>query len=385
MLASKVSPSRRQLSLAGLRDRRRHLASMGPRSKSHEPSRGAPANRPARPITSYDVGRLAGVSQSAVSRCFKPGASVSRQMRERVTRAARELGYTPNAIARSLITRRSHLAGVLISNLTNLYYPEVLSELSQRFLKRGIRLLLFTLPHESDVDDVLDQLWGYRVDGVIAAARLSPRQVAMFEQRHIPLVFFNRYLRERPVNAVCCDQAGGTEMLVSRLAAAGHRRFGIIAGPPDSVVGRERTETAVACLAQLGITAVKMVGGNYDYESGVRGLHELVKAFKGHPDAVICANDVMALGCIDTARTDLRLAVPQQLSVVGFDGVAPAGWLSYQLTTLRQPVQRMAEAAVSMLLECIEEPDRPPERRVFAASLVPGRSARLGESPSTGH
>ncbi|MBM4419326.1 MAG: LacI family transcriptional regulator [Chloroflexi bacterium] len=357
---------------------------MGRRSKSHETVAAGGTRRPTRAITSYDVARRAGVSQSAVSRCFKPGASVSRQMRERVARVARELGYTPNAIARSLITRRSHLAGVLISNLTNLYYPEVLSELSQRFVHRGIRLLLFTLPRESDVDQVLDQFWSYRVDGVISAARLSLQQVAMFDQRQMPLVFFNRYLKERPVNAVCCDQAGGAEMLVTRLAAAGHRRFGIIGGPPDSVVGRERTESAQARLAQLGITAVKTVGGNYDYESGGRGLLELSKAFKGHPDAVICANDVMALGCIDFARTDLRLAVPERLSVVGFDGVAPAGWRSYQLTTLRQPVQRMAEAAVSMLLDCIEEPGRPPERRVFTASLVEGGSARLGDGQSSG-
>jgi DNA-binding LacI/PurR family transcriptional regulator len=328
-------------------------------------------------VTSYDVARRAGVSQSAVSRCFKEGGSVSAKTRERVARAARELGYTPNAMARSLITRRSNLVGVLISNLTNLYYPEALSELSQRFSQRGVRLLLFTLRHERDVDEVLDQLWGYRVDGVIAAARLSGTQVALFEQRHVPLVFFNRYLKERPVNAVCCDQAGAATMIVSRLVAAGHRRFGIIAGPRDSVVGEERAHATLAQLTELGISSVRMVRGSYDYESGANGLHELVRAFRSAPDAVVCANDVMALGCMDAARQDLKLAVPADLSVVGFDGVAPARWLSYGLTTLKQPVRRMAEAAVSMLLECVDEPERPPERRVFTASLVEGRSARL--------
>lgn len=336
----------------------------------------------ARPVTSYDVARLAGVSQSAVSRCFKPGASVSARMRERVTRAAKELGYTPNAMARSLITRRSHLAGVLISNLTNLYYPEALSELGQGFSRHGVRLLLFTLPHESDVDVVLDQLWEYRVDGVIAAARLSSEQVAQFEQRHIPLVFFNRYLKDRPSNAVCCDQAGAAALIVSRLVAAGHRRFGIISGPADSVVGEERRESAIARLTELGISAVKTVRGRYDYESGAHGLQELVRAFRGAPDAVICANDVMALGCIDAAREDLGLSVPDQISVVGFDGVAPGRWRSYALTTLRQPVRRMAEAAVALLLDCVEEPGRPPERRVFSATLIEGQSARLGD-PAT--
>ena len=293
-------------------------------------------------------------------------------------KAARELGYTPNGIARSLITRRSHSVAVLISNLTNLYYPEVLSELSQRFSAQGIRVLLFTLPHESDVDRMLDQVWQYRVDGVVAAARLSSAQVAGFEERGVPLVFYNRSLGDSLVNAVCCDQIEGARMLTSRLFAAGHRRFGMIGGPPDSAVGEERTHASLGRLAELGLDRVPVVRGNYDYESGARGLHEITRMLGGPPEAVICANDVMAIGCIDASRYDLRLAVPKQISVVGFDGVAPSTWRSYDLTTMRQPVQRMAEAAVSLLLSCIGERSRPPERRVFAGVLVEGSSARLG-------
>ncbi|MEO5897530.1 MAG: LacI family DNA-binding transcriptional regulator [Vicinamibacterales bacterium] len=351
---------------------RRDADQRRPVSRAPGPGRGQ------RAVTSYDVALRAGVSQSAVSRCFKPGAAVSAKMRKRVMQAARDLGYTPNAIARSLIKGRSHLVGVLISNLTNLYYPEVLSELSQRFLQRGIRVLLFTLPHESDIDLTLDQIWQYRVDGVIAAARLSPEQVGVFERRHLPLVFYNRYLKDRPVNAVCCDQLEGAGMLASRLVAAGHRRFGIISGPPDSVVGEERTRGSLARLNELGIDHVPVVRGDYDYDSGVRGLLEITRMLKTPPEAVICANDVMALGCIDAARYELKRSIPRQISIVGFDGIAPAGWRSYGLTTIRQPVQRMAEAAVSMLIECIDEPDRPPEKRVFAGTLVRGESARLG-------
>ena len=121
-------------------------------------------------VTSYDVAARAGVSQSAVSWCFKPGASVSAATRARVLKAAKELDYVPNAMARGLITRRSNLVAVLISNLTNLYYSEVLSELCQQFEKRGMRVLLFTLPHEADVDKMLAYVWEYKVDGVVAAA-----------------------------------------------------------------------------------------------------------------------------------------------------------------------------------------------------------------------
>ena len=328
--------------------------------------------------TSYDVAQRAGVSQSAVSRCFKPGASASAKMRARVKRVARELGYSPNAIARSLITRRSNLVAILISNLTNLYYPEVLSELSQQFSLRGIRVLLFTLQHESDVDETLEQVWQYQVDGVIAAARLSVPQVDMFAKRGTPLVFYNRYLVERPVSAVCCEQFDGARLLVSRLAAAGHRKFGIISGPEDSVVGQERTRGAVRRLRELKLPAAAIVEGSYDYASGASGLRAIVQQLGGAPDAVVCGNDVMAIGCIDVARYELKLNVPRQISVVGFDGVAPSTWASYRLTTLRQPVQQMAEAAASMLIARIGVPEVLPEKRVFTAQFIEGASARLG-------
>jgi DNA-binding LacI/PurR family transcriptional regulator len=335
------------------------------------------ASTPGR-ATSYDVALRAGVSQSAVSRCFKPGASASAKMRERVMRAARELGYTPNAIARSLITRRSNLIAVIISNLTNLYYPEVLAELSARSSARGIRVLLFTLPTESEIDQVLEQVWQYRVDGVISAARLSPQQTALFDKHGVPLIFYNRYLRDTPVSAVFCDQTDGARALVQRLYQADHRRFGIIAGPVDSVVGQERVQASIERLNKLGITEVPVVPGAYDYESGINGLHELVRRMHRPPQAVICANDVMAIGCMDAARFDFGLEVPKKISIVGFDGVGPAAWASYRLTTLRQPVQRMAEIAVTMLMDRIENPGQPPERRVLSGQLVEGTSARLG-------
>ncbi|WP_306392457.1 LacI family DNA-binding transcriptional regulator [Telluria beijingensis] len=336
------------------------------------------AGKPHVNVTSYDVALLAGVSQSAVSRCFKEGAAVSDKMRARVMKAADELGYTPNLIARSLITRRSNLVAILISNLTNLYYPEVLSELSQQFAANGMRILLFTLPHEGDIDRVLAQVWEYQVAGVIAAARLTPKQVAEFERRRIPLVMYNRTLRDKAVNAVVCDQIEGARTLVSRLAAAGHKRFAIIDGPGDSVVGQERTRGAVERLAELKLRAPVIVAGNYDYESGVNGLREIIAQMGRAPDAIICGNDVMAIGCVDAARHEFRIAVPAKLSVAGFDGVEPSTWMSYNLTTLRQPVQKMTQAAAGLLTSLIDNPDGAPEKRSFSAQFIEGGTARLG-------
>jgi DNA-binding LacI/PurR family transcriptional regulator len=337
-----------------------------------------PIEMPAgRLVTSHDVARRAGVSQSAVSRCFKPGASASAKMRERVRRVAEEMGYTPNAIARSLITRRSNLVAVLISNLTSLYYPEVLSELSAHASAHGERVLLFALPHESDVDETMDQIMQYQVDGVIAAVRLSREQLESFARRHIPVVFFNRYLRDIPVNAVCCDQVDGARMLVTRLHEVGLRRFSVIAGPKDSVVGEERVKATLDKLAEFNIRHVPVVRGGYDYESGRDGLHQLVKGVPKPPQVAVCANDLMAIGCIDAARFDLGLKVPEDLSVVGFDGVGPSTWASHRITTIRQPVKRMAEATLTLLMDRINNPSMPPEKRILAGQLIEGNSARL--------
>jgi len=326
--------------------------------------------------TSYDVAQRAGVSQSAVSRCFRPGSSIAPKTRARVVAAAQELGYIPNAMASGLITKRSNLVAVLISNLTNLYYPEVLAELTRRLSDRGIRVLLFALQAESDVDAMLDQVWRYRVDGAIVAARLSPSQLRDFARHRVPVVLYNRFGEGEPVPSVGCDSVGGERQLVERLVAAGHGVFGIITGPDDSYVSQERVRGAQQRLQELGRQAL-LVEGRFDYESGGLGLRQLMALSERKLDALICANDLMAIGAVDCARLEYDLRVPQDLSIVGFDGVAPALWSSYKLTTVRQPVRRMTEAAVAMLIERIEDPELPPEVRTFAGQFINGASARL--------
>ena len=334
-----------------------------------------------RRVTSYDVALLAGVSQSAVSRCFKPGASVSQATHAKVMQAAITLDYIPNAAARSLITRRSNLVAVIISNLASLYYPQVLSDLSQQIARQGKRLLLFTLEREADIGKVLSDVWQYQVDGAIVAAGLSDEQMAEFGRREVPLVLFNRSPREHAVHAVLCDQAEAARLLVSRLAEAGHRQFAIIDGPGDSVVAQERKAGVLDRLLSLGLPAPIVVSGNYDYASGGGGLRKVIDRLGRVPDAVICGNDIMAIGCLDTARHQLGIQVPLQMSVAGFDALEASGWLSYDITTLRQPVQKMATDAVAMLGELMERRGGNAERRRYCSYLVEGSTARLSSEP----
>lgn len=170
-------------------------------------------------------------------------------------------------------------------------------------------------------------------------------------------------------------------MLIDRLVAAGHRRFGIIKGPSDSAVSSQRVDEAVTRLNAKGIDDVTLVDGDFDYEIGRRAFHTLVERAGGVPDAVVCANDMMAIGCMDAARFDLALRVPEDLSIVGFDGMAQAYWASYDLATIRQPTQAMVEAAVDMLMARVDNPELATEKRMFSGELVRGSSARF-TSPS---
>lgn len=326
-------------------------------------------------VTSYDVAERAGVSQSAVSRCFTPRGGVSKATRAKVMAAVDALGYRPNAIARSLITQRSNMVAIILANIG--YHPEYTAQLSRSLTDRGLHVLLFTIDHECDADAVIDQIWQYRVDGVIAGVGLSAAHIGMLADRGTPLVFLNRMYPNSAVNSVCCDQIAGERLLVDRLVESGHRTFGIIGGPQDAAVSGERIAGARGRLRELEIDDVRVVNAEYEYEGGKRGLRELVAGTGRVPDAVICASDMLAIGCIDEARFGMGLTVPQDVSVVGFDGMSQAYWSSYDLVTVRQPLQTMVEAAVDMLLARVVDTSLGAEKRVFSGELVVGSSARL--------
>jgi len=323
--------------------------------------------------TSYDVARLAGVSQSAVSRCFKPGASVSKKMRDKVMAAAKELHYQPNAIARGLITRRSNLVAVLVSSQMNFYYPEVLFQLTDRFSEQGLRVLLFTISEEDDVEESLNQIWQYQADGVISASYLSIEQHKVLEERQIPVVMFNRYFDGYPTNSIWCDPSSSTEDMVKHLIDFGHKKFGLLEGPAYSMVNKERMRLVRETLAKCNGKIVCEARGDYRYESAAAATQELMAASQ-KPTAIIAANDMMAMGALDELKNVMGRSVPGDVSVVGFDGIGAARFASYELTTIRQPIGRMADAAVSMLMARVEKPDLSVEKRVLTGELIQGTS-----------
>lgn len=324
--------------------------------------------------TSYDVARLAGVSQSAVSRCFKPGASVSKKMRDKVMTAATELNYQPNAIARGLITRRSNLVAVIVSLQMNFYYPEVLFQLTDQFSDENMRVMLFNVNNEADVEKHLNQVWQYQADGVISASHLSVEQHKKLEDNHIPVVMFNRFFAEYPSTYVWCDTRSAAQDMIDHLIEFGHKNFALLKGPEDSMVSRERMENVRQALKAHGLDPVCEASGNYRYESAAAAVQEIRNAGK-KVTAIVAANDMMAMGALDEIRNVMGLSVPGDVSVVGFDGINAGRFASYELTTIRQPIGRMSDAAVTMLMARIEKPELSNEKHVLTGSFLQGTSS----------
>lgn len=265
---------------------------------------------------------------------------------------------------------------LLVARATMLAYPELLPELAGRLERRGYRAALSVLEHEGDVDGALQRAVAPGIVGVIAAALPSLTEVFALEKAGLPLLLYNCFTPSVRAAVVSCNHRECGFAIAMRLRNAGHRRFGIIASPPDSLVGRERVAGVIEALEQSRAKEFVVEAGDFSYESGQAALDRIFAAVPRRPTAIIAANDAMAIGAMERARA-LDIRVPRQISFVGFDGIGVARWPAYQLTTMRQPLRRMAEAAAEAIVERIEFPERPPETRLFAGELITGRSARL--------
>jgi DNA-binding LacI/PurR family transcriptional regulator len=273
-----------------------------------------------------------------------------------------------------MITNR--LIGFVVARATTTAYPELLPELLARLEVGGFQAVLFLIDHEGDADAALERARRFGLAGFICAALPSESQMAALRAEGVPLLLYNCHARKPTVDSVSCDHAACGRALAELLLEGGHRRFGVIASPGDSLVGVERVAGVEAALRAGRALAAEVEAGDYTYESGAEALDALFARMRPRPSAVIAANDAMALGAIDRARA-LQVRMPRDLSVVGIDGALMGQLPSYGLTTIRQPLAQMAQSAVSLLTARIARPDGPAEIRLFGGELIPGRTVRL--------
>lgn len=332
------------------------------------------------PSTAKEVARLARVSQSAVSRAFTPGASVSPLARERIMEAARKLGYRPNALARSLIKGRSRLIGVIVAYMENQFYPEVLEAISRSLQALDYRVILFTADSKGSVDPAFHSILNYRVDGVILASAMLSSELASECLAHgVPVVLFNRKTTSAQHSSVTGDNRRGATHIAAFLAAGGHERFGFIAGIETSSTSRDREAGYRFWLRKEGFVEPVRSVGNYEFSQSGAAARELLSR-KTRPDAIFCANDHTAIAAIEVARHEFGLNVGRDISIVGFDDVGAARWPSYGLTTFSQPVTPMVEKTIAILMDLIEGRSQKPSSAVIRGELAVRSSARIPET-----
>jgi len=332
----------------------------------------------AKKITSVEVAKLAGVSQSAVSRVFTPGASVSKKTKEKVHSAAAELGYRPNVLARSLITGRSRIIGLVVAYLDNYFYPEAVELLSNALQKKGYHVLVFMASKTAgNIDHVFEEMLDYQVDGVIAASvALSSDLAARCNAAGVPVVLFNRAQDDERLSAVTSDNIDGGQKVAKFLIAGGHKRLGYIAGWEGASTQRDREVGFIEEMKKHGRSLFARELGNFNTGEARKAARKMFTA-KEIPDAVFVANDHMAFIAMDVIRFELGLKIPEQVSVVGYDDVPVASWSAYDLTTVRQAANQMVAETVSFLLECIEDRKTNPRQIQIKGPLIVRGSAKI--------
>ncbi|MDG2528901.1 LacI family DNA-binding transcriptional regulator [Caulobacter endophyticus] len=302
-----------------------------------------------RPPSSTDVARAAGVSQSAVSRAFTPGARIAEATRARILEAAEALGYRPNLLPKILQTNRSGIVAVVVGGFYNPYFAMTLEAFSKALTAAGRQMMLVRVDSDRILDGVVDQLAGYRVDAVVSALALTSQAAAdQLSKLRIPIVTLNSDLAGDWIRSVSSDNFAAGVAAARLLRERGGTRFGFVAGPADSPAQVAREAGFAHGLAELGMASAMRAGGGYDYASGARAARDLFSGGE-RPDALFCANDLAAFGVIDVLREDFGLGAPGEVLLVGYDNLDMAAWAPYRLTSFDQDIQAHVAAAMELL------------------------------------
>jgi len=356
----------------------RERRTMPPRTELRKLNRQLPGPSPSRVsraqvgrVTAKEVAEFAGVSISAVGRVFTKGASVSAAMRSKVLDATRSLGYQPNLLARSLMTKRTELVGLISNNFDNPAYMEIFDLFTRRLQEHGLRPLLVNLTDGVPPNGALEMLQQYSVDGVIVASSPLHREfAAACANTPIPVVqAFGRPAGRFAISAVGADNVQGGRVAADLLCERRYRRIAFLGGPQSATSTWDRLKGFRRRLLAEGLRPVAEVyGASFSYEVGNAMMRRLLK--DSHDiDAVFCGDDIIAMGAIDACRDD-GVSVPGDLGIVGFDDMPMASWSAYNLTTVRQPIADIIVTAVELILSIIDQPDRVAERRLFACEGV---------------
>lgn len=330
-------------------------------------------------VTATDVARLAGVSQATVSRVFSKNCKIriNPDSRKRVLAAAEQLGYIPNAIAQIMTSGRSGIIGIVVSSYFNLFYYQILQTLTNLLIQQGLRTMVFTSDPKENLNELMQHLYQYQVDGVIVtSSALSHQLTAEWTHKGMPVVLLNGYLEGLPISAAQSDQFGSGRMMAEYLVRTGHHRFAYVSSensPHKNYIPRQ--EGFLAGLRAHGAGGCRVVPAGYSYESGLEA-GRLLLADAHPPDAIFCSGDLNALGVIDAVREKPSLKLGCDISVTGYDAPILPALHAYPLTGLTQQTEQLCADCVRLLQDLIRQPDLPPQVVTRAMTLTIRGSSR---------
>ena len=272
-------------------------------------------------------------------------------------------------LARSLITRRTNMIALMTGDMSNPHYARTINAFSLGLQARGLHVLLFSLIDGQSVEEAVEEVLKYRIDGVIMiSAALSADVGEVCAKVGVPVVLYNRYVRQQNISSVRIENFECGGRIADLLVDLDHDRIAFIAGTRVDPTSSDREAGFIHRLAERGMKIIARAEGDFTFDGGGDAMRALLD--EARPTAVFAASDLMAFGAMDTARHALGLKVPDDISFVGFDDLPTAAWPSYDLTTIRQPVEIMAEAALNLLLERIANASVQPKTMLVPGELV---------------
>ncbi|MGR5117813.1 LacI family DNA-binding transcriptional regulator [Vibrio astriarenae] len=314
-------------------------------------------SNPKLPVTSKDVAKLAGVSQSTVSRVFVPGSSVAEKTKQKVYEAAKALNYRPNAFARSLTTNESKLIGLVFPDADYPIHMKTLQLISSELQKQGYSAVL--IPWQMDATDThtIPNIFQYRVDAVIAAS--ATMNTALYEEcaeLNIPIVQYARVVEGTKSSYVVSDNYSAGQKAAEIFHQANVKSAVYLTGEVPTFTNGERQTGFCTEFEALTGRKARVVEADYDYQESIEPIRRLL-AEAERPDAFFCATDNLAMALMDVARHEFNLSVPQDIKIIGFDDIPQAKWISYELSTFSQDFARLARESVKIIVNQIQEND----------------------------
>ncbi|HTT22224.1 MAG TPA: LacI family DNA-binding transcriptional regulator [Candidatus Sulfotelmatobacter sp.] len=327
-----------------------------------------------------EIARRAKVSTATVSRAINRVPTVDPQLSKRVWKVVEELGYFPNTQARALVSGRSRIFGLIVSEITNPFFPEIVQTFENLAVENNYEILLTSTVHdpkrmESSVRRMIER----RVDGVaILTFGMEESLLEHLRFRKVPLVFVDVGPDTPHVINIRIDYQSGIRQAVQHLAALRHSRIAFITGPLELKSALARKEAFIQSMTEIGLTPDLIVEGSHTLEGGMRALNNLI-ALRPRPSAVLCSNDMTAIGVMREAY-DLDVRIPADLSVIGFDDIRLAQFMTPPLTTVQMSQTELARLAFQALLNEMDESEADHAKEYkLVTNLILRRSTGLAE------